>query len=230
MGASLLAILLLGAGVGVRVDVVDQVSVQDAAEITETFVSEVRTRTRGRVVAPSLDSSSECVADDHCVQSTRLRSDVDDVVLLKLIMGLRRIRIVAEHYARGAPDPKAHELDLPRDRADWRASIAQLVKRMAFVPAPAERPPPISAEPIEPTKSLVPSWIAAGAGVALLGVGIGFGLSSRHARRASQDPTLMPDAFEDYADRTQAHAIVADVLFLTAGIGLVTAIALYFVD
>lgn len=141
-------------------------------------------------------------------------------VTVKLFGGLTLIRLLAE---RG--DISRIEIDLPRDRDQWldpldtaaRALFPELPKTEMVVatattaPAAAER-------------SIAP-WVVFGVGAVALAVGTGFGLSSRSAR--SQSTALMPGAeFERLADRTQSHAIVADVFFAVALLGGGTAAVL----
>lgn len=149
-------------------------------------------------------------------------------VTVRLFGGLTLIRLIAERA--DAPGGAARvEVDLPRERDLWLEPL-ELAARALFPELPktdaiTATATATTAAPAAKERSLTP-WIVLGASAAALAVGTGFGLSTRSAR--SQSEALPPGAeFDRLADRTQAHAIVADLFFLAALIGGGTAAVLY---
>lgn len=142
------------------------------------------------------------------------RALTDEVVVVEVIGGLTLVRVVATRGVR-----PAIEADVARDEPD--ADVRRLAARLF----PEGRVAPVvdvtatATVATGPAETSVAPWLVLGASAVVMGVGIAFGASSRSARADSQDPMLTMEEFDRLADRTQSHAVVADVSFAAAAIG-----------
>jgi hypothetical protein len=143
------------------------------------------------------------------------------VLLVRVIGGVKNLRLIVARFPSERPG-SVLEADVPRDPNAWPDALGDLARRVfaddgppartATVAGPktAIRPPPPRIGPA--------TWISFAGGAAILAVGIGFGLESHHARVESQRTDLTDPQFDTLANRTQAFAIIADVLYAAAAV------------
>lgn len=224
MGA--LPLLLMAQTVGLHLSAATDLPQDEAAKIVRTFATAIEART-GQDIRVDDPLWAGCRAGQSCVAEVRVRTRADRLVLVEVIAGLTLLRVVVV-----VDDAAPVEADVRRDDPgeDLEALAARLFEAKAIgdVVPPPPPPPPFAA-----TTTAEPSywpWVALGGAAVALAVGIVFGLSSRSARADSQDPNLTPEAFDVLADRTQTHAIVADVGFVLAAVGAVTTGVLWAVE
>jgi hypothetical protein len=136
---------------------------------------------------------------------------------IRVLGAVRYLRVEIERRGPGPGAPRA-EVDLRREPDLWPVELERMMISLLGPPSASvaiEAPPTIPPPPEDPS---VAPFVLAGVGVAALAIGIGFGISSASARNNSERPEISDAEFEDYADRTQAHAIVADIGFIVAAV------------
>lgn len=221
MSSAWLAVLVT-APIGVHLGEAIDLPRADAIAVVRTLADAIADHTRRDVhvddpLWPACDSGG-------CIDDVRARTRARDVVLVRVIAGLTLIRVIA-HRVGAAPV----EVDVTHDRLG--AECRSLARRLFPEGAPPPVTPPLVAAAVpRPELPSVAPWVVVGGAAVALAVGVGFGASSRSARVDSQDPALSPDDFDRLADRTQSHAIVADVSFVVAAVAAVTAGVLWWTD
>lgn len=230
-----LALVLL-ASVEVRVQDARGVSSEEARSIAEGIRAAVAERT-GREAA--LASKSPCGQSAECLAELS-KAGATDFVFIRLIGVPTRIRLIAERA--GARETRS-EVDLTRAKGSWPVLFGGVAEHLfpeerppPPPPALAEPPPPppaITAPPPQPAPDEGPSyapWLLAGAGVAVLAVGIGFGASSRSARRSAATEPHTLEELQDLEDRAIGHGIAANVMFGVGGAGVLGGLIWWLVE
>lgn len=236
MGLALLvafsAISAAGAGVGLRLQEAGELPYEDATRLVAELGRALEDAC-GRPVAIDDPIWSRCSGDEQCIAQIRERTRAGDVVLVRVFGSLTIARVVTERFVDGEKAPRRAEIDVPRDASAWRERLEEL----ADLVCPASEKTKIVQSPvIEKIETTPPAqpffdralpWMILGAGALAAAAGVGFGISSSNARSDSQNPAISQAEFEELADRTQAHAIAADVLFVAAAAGVAAGIVLF---
>lgn len=223
------ALTLISATVGLHLEQVVDLPLARALELAGQLSDAIEARTGARAVVDD-PVWSTCKSDDRCLGQIRARTGAETILLLRLVGGVQRVRLVVERFPElEVLEPRVEQdvsLDPTAADAELRVLAARLfAEGIAARPPAVETAPPVELPPDEPP-SLLPTWLCVGASAALLGAGVAFGASSASARSDSQDPLLDDPGFEALADRTQRHAWVANVLYVAAGVSLAAGTAL----
>lgn len=212
----MLPMLLVSAVVGLRIDDVAELPLERAVELATAIGRAIEQDGGGSFVVDD-PSWSRCTEADRCLGELRARTG-PSLVLLRLYAGLTQIRVDAER-----PDPSGRSatLDVPLDPSRWPQAVHPLVH--ALFPeldhrAPAEvllvaAPPP---GPAAEVRAL--PWVIAGAGVALLMVGVVCGVVSRNARSEVETVEHAPPDIAQLSSTTKTYGLAADLLFGGAGL------------
>ncbi|MCK6551049.1 hypothetical protein L6R52_34750 [Myxococcota bacterium] len=230
--AALLALVAATQGLGLRLEEAGEITPDEAVALTRALAARIEARCGATVV---IDDPlwPGCVGQERCIDAIRARTGDGDVVLLRVFGGLTKARVITERFAAGADGATRAELDVPRDAGGWAEPLTELAGRLCPTVQVSHGTGTLTidvAAPVAPEGPRVLPWVLGGTGVALAVVGIAFGASSASARADAADPTLSDAAFDALADRTQAHAITADVLFVAAGVSAVTGLVLALIE
>jgi hypothetical protein len=165
--------------------------------------------------APLIDDPlwTQCEHRDRCVEEISARLGTQEVLLVRLLATPNLIRLTADRFSRAKARPERLEAELPRDRSGWARSLRPLATRL--VPEVAALPPaPVLPPPHPEARTPWLGWIAIGAGVALGGVGLGFGLSNRSLSQEIDSGRAFTDAaYRPLADKRMEHGVIADLAF-----------------
>jgi tetratricopeptide (TPR) repeat protein len=141
----------------------------------------------------------------------------DPILLFNLGRALERLGDVDgaidayERYLRDAPDAS--------DRPTVEARIAELRGEPATGGGDAPPPDPETGPDREPRRTGAAPWAIAGAGAAVLGAGIGFGVVSRGRHDDAVDEPVQQEA-RDLQDQARTFATLANISFVVGGLVL----------
>lgn len=223
-----LTLLLLGAGVGLHLEQVAELSLEDASAVAIELVQALEPRVGGAAV---LDDPlwPDCGRRDRCAEEVRQRTSASELVYLRVLGGPTKIRLIAERLQPGLSHPPQTRT-LPRDQKSWASELGELATALypEVLPAPAEEPalvalPPVAAPPSRAWVPLVPI----GVGVVLAGVGVGFGLSSRSTRETLETTALPEEEYQAGLSKMRTHGLAANLLLGTAVIAAATGVVLW---
>lgn len=233
--ALFLALAAATQGLGLRLEEAGEIPDDEALALTRALATRLEARC-GAPVAVDDPLWSGCAGQDRCIDTIRGRTGGGDVVLVRVFGGLTKARIITERFSAASEAPMRAELDVPRSVEGWAPPLTDLAARICpeGQMSSGTGSPALAIDPLASStgasKARVWPWVLGGSGVALAAVGVAFGASSASARRASADPTLSEPAFEALADRTASHAITADVLFVAAGVSLLTGLVVALIE
>lgn len=207
----MLGLLLLGATLALHVEEVGEVPPPLGAALVETLADLAAQRTGLTVVID--DERGECLAGQPCAAAVASRTSASEVVLVRLLGGPLRVRVVLEHVGRA----RRGEADVARSwTPEARDALAALVAEVLEAPAPegtAAAGPPLIAPALE--APAVP-WLAAG----LVGAGVASAVGATIMGAMSQSTTdeLRAGSSEVVAlgDEARSQALVSHVLWAVA--------------
>jgi hypothetical protein len=229
-------VLVAMSAVEVRVEDARGVSGDEARAIADGLKSAIAERLQLEV---AIESKSPCGQTPACLEQL-MKSGATDFVFVRLIGVPTRIRLIVERL--GARDARS-EVDLTRARGSWSVVFGGVAEHL-FPEPPVAPPPPVVAAPPPPPPSIAPPpivpppedgpnlapWLLAGAGVAVLAVGIGFGVSSRSARSSAANEPHTTEELESLEDRAIGHGIAANVMFGVGGAGVLGGLIWWLVE
>lgn len=223
LAAPSVGLLLLGSGVSVHLEEYGEIALEEATAFVERVQRAVEEKTARRVVVDD-PLWPDCQERSRCIDAIRARTDTEDVVLLRLFSGPTKIRLIAERLSLDSARDSRIERNIPKEPEAWPTQAADI--STALFPetgaARAERIVDTSVADEGVTVMAVLPWVSIGISAAALGVGAGFGFSSRGARNAlTGDAPLEDQEFRDTFDRMQTHGRVANGLFVTSAVALV---------
>lgn len=214
--------------VGVEVTEVADVAPLEAAVLVDELARALERQARAEALVMGTPAAPCPIGSPRC---TRVIPDlVEARVSVRLFGGLSMVRVEATVHGSDVRTTQG-AADVPRDAELARAGLAELAERL-FPERLVAIEPLTTAGAITPgTRLLVPPepaeardttwlWLGGGAAVALAAAGVAFGVSSSSARSDAETPGVDPLVFEPLADRAQAHGWAANVLFVSAAIGL----------
>lgn len=237
MGLLAIALTLAGATVGIRLEESEELSIEEAMQITEAFGRAIEARSG---LTPVIDDPvwGVCRAADRCLSEVRSRTGANDVVLVRLFGAPKKVRLVAQKFRLGMPPDQRYEINVPIEREAWNAPLEEAARNMfepkvelkARVEPPKlelhKDPPPIA--PASET-SIAP-WVLIGAGATALIAGSVLGLSSRSARGAVETEPHTDAEVEELTDRLKVHGWTANVLFSVSVLSVAGGAALLFLE
>lgn len=237
MGLLAIALTLAGATVGIRLEESEELSIEEAMQITEAFGRAIQARSG---LTPVIDDPvwGVCRAADRCLPEVRARTGASDIVLVKLFGAPKKIRFVAQKFRAGLPPDQRYEINVPIEREAWSAPLEEAARNM-FEPkvelkARVEPPkveltkdPPATA-PVEETS--VAPWVLIGAGATALIAGSILGLSSRSARGSVETEPHTDAEVEELTDRLKVHGWTANILFSVSVLSAAGGAALLLLD
>lgn len=227
LGAAV-GLLLVGAGVGLHLEQVAELTLEDASALAFQLGQALEPRVGG---APVIDDPlwPECARPDRCVDEVRLRTRAQELVYLRVLGGPTKIRLIAERLEPGRSHPPITR-NLTRERVTWAPELAALA--LALYPVALARAPDESAvwtppPPPPPAETNLVPLIPLGVGVAAAAVGVGFGLSSRALRQDLENGAIPDAEYDREVEHMRAHGLVANLLFGTAAVAGATALILW---
>ena len=232
MAAIALALGLVFSDVGLHLEDVAGLSIEDAMALAERLGEALAPRAGGRYV---LDDPlwPECSGPGRCISEVQLRTKADEVVYVRLYAGPTRIRLIAERVT--GPKRLPVEDDLPRQGSPADARWDRMAVRLFPEPLSSSAPslgPQLVPAPASPDGRAFGPWpyVTAGTGVVAVAVAGAFGVSSRSARSRIESEPLSNAAFERELSRMTDHGNVANVLFAVGGTLMVTGVVLWLLD
>lgn len=226
--------------VGVEVAEVADVAPLEAAVLVDELARALERQARAEALVMGTPAAPCPIGSPRC---TRVIPDlVEARVSVRLFGGLSMVRV--EATVTGA-DVRTTQgaADVPRDAELARAGLAELAERLfperlvaleplttAGAVTPGTHTLGPTPEPPAEARDMTWLWLGGGAAVALAAAGVAFGVSSSSARSDAETPGVDPLAFEPLADRAQAHGWAANVLFVSAAIGLAVGAVGYLSD
>lgn len=213
-----LGLLALGASLGLSVDAIGDVPAGFRADLTLELTRQVQLLEGSSVVLD--EEGSECMAGSQCVAELRSRTSSLDVLILRVIGGPIRLRIVAE---RTTPGERVFstELELLRDQLDARAVASKLSVALGFESTTTAEPVALDEGP-----SSAQWWaVSLGAvGLASLGTGLGFAASSQAASDELSTVGLSNARLLELDERSDRDAVVANILFGVAATAVLSGV------
>jgi hypothetical protein len=216
--------------VGVEVAEVADVAPLEAAVLVDELARALERRARAEALVVGTPAAPCPIGSPRC---TPVIPDlVEARVSVRLFGGLSMVRV--EATVRGSEVRSTQgAADVPRDAELARAGLAELAERLFPERLVALDPPTTAVGITQGAHTLGPApappaeargttwlWLGGGTAVALAAAGVAFGVSSGSARSDAETPGVDPLLFEPLADRAQAHGWAANVLFVSAAIGL----------
>lgn len=218
--------------VGVEVAEVADVAPLEAAVLVDELARALERQARAEALVMGTPTAPCPIGSPRC---TRVIPDlVEARVSVRLFGGLSMVRVEATVHRSDVRTTQG-AADVPRDAELARAGLAELAERLfperlvalepltapgAVGPGTHTLGPGSVPEPPAEARDTTWLWLGGGAAVALAAAGVAFGVSSSSARSDAETPGVDPLAFEPLADRAQAHGWAANVLFVSAAIGL----------
>lgn len=215
--------------VGVEITEVADVAPLEAAVLVDELARALERRARAEALVMGTPAAPCPIGSPRC---TRVIPDlVEARVSVRLFGGLSMVRVEASVHGADVRTTQG-AADVPRDAELARPGLAELAERLfperlvaLAPPAPATSdthtltPAPLVPPPVE-ARNTTWLWLGGGAAVALAVAGVAFGVSSSAARSDAEAPGVDAVAFEPLADRAQAHGWAANILFVSAALGL----------
>jgi len=219
-----IGLLLIGATVALPVESVGAISPEARRAAVLELTQAIESESGHRVILDDDDAS--CGAGEPCVSAIRSRTSTFDVVLVQMVLGPLRLRVLAQRIGPTAADER-------RSAADVKAGAplgetAAAIARELFPKGPAKPADVVAAPPpiVEPSRT--PAWIAFGTAAALTGVGVALGVSSHSAiDTLRQTGGGSASGIEDLAGQASGQAVVANILFLAAAGAMITGVGLW---
>lgn len=226
--------------VGVEIVEVTDVAPLEAAVLIDELARALERRARAEAVVVGTPAAPCPIGSPRCA---RVIPDlVEARVSLRLFGGLSMVRVEVAVRGSGVRSTQG-AADVPRDAELARPGLAELAERLFPERLVAIAPPDVAAPGPRGPTTLTPGpegsaplaardttwlWLGGGAAVALAAAGVAFGVSSSAARSDAEAPGVDAVAFEPLADRAQAHGWAANVLFISAALGLAVGAVGYF--
>lgn len=217
-----LATLLVGADPGFAVHVASSADVAPRTALAVADRLEARLQARlGRPGVVSLSEWGDCPRD--CAGDVRRRTGAGTVVLLRLVGGVTRVRVVAERFEAGPRAITRSVVDLEADADDdWDVGLdAVAVDLWPDAPPPPDTHPALTSAGPAPATTRWAPWVTTAAGAAAVGVGVGFGVSSRDAGRTLESTVLDATTRDELEGRQRTHGLLANTLIVTGGVAVV---------
>lgn len=232
-----LGLALAGSSVALHVEDTKGLSGDDVAGLLDGLAEAIGTRV-GSPLSVEREASGACDRSELCLGDIRKRTGAEEVVLLRVVGGATRIRLVASRrdldpglpsspgFVRGGE--RELQVDLERDRTTWPASFAGVAVALfpesgpppAVEAAPAPRFDPASPAPALAKADVAPYVVLGGAAVALAaGAALGaYNLSLVNEGERARDPARVAEL----RDEVFATGLGANVLLSAAVVGALT--------
>ena len=221
--------LMTIASLGVHLEEVVDVSLRDATEVAQSFARSVEGRTG---LAPRVDDplSPRCAPPGRCLGNVAARTNAEDLVFVRLIGGVTKIRVIARRYRRDGTQVAQASVTLPRDPSVYETQLDRLSallfserfrptrtdpRVMVLTPPREERSVWLQAAP----------WVVLGVGVTAGAVGVAFGRSSASAQDRIRSEELTGAAYTDALNQMRDHGTAANVLLGVAVGTTITGVA-----
>lgn len=210
-------LLSAGASAGVHVVETKDVGPESARRVADLLARSLETGGQEAHVGHLV--WTDCTEERACARELAASDRTDTVVLLRLFQTPSVLLVVAQRARGDGASVVSASAKLPRDGA-WEAELERLAR--ALFPDLSTRLTAETWPVVAPVRSDTPWLLYGGIGATvLLGVGIGFGASSRTARDRLLDGRSGPENIDPLRDRMQAHQTAANLFFggalLTAG-------------
>lgn len=209
-----IGLLLVGAAIGLHADIVGELPKAQAQELIGAVERAAAKRAQVPVVLDEQEGG--CDEIERCITAVRSRTSSFELLLLRLVAGPTKTRVIAEHYtaeATSVPDARS-EVDLSRDPQSWGEAVERLVA--AIVPIRSAKDP-ASLLSVAPVRARAFPWagtLTTGAGAALLAVGAGLAVGSAGSRSSASGSARMPEDTRALLSSAGTQAILADVALI----------------
>lgn len=230
MAELILASLLITASVTVRVEDAPGVTPEETRLVSEALAAAIQERT-GATHALDLARDYPCDREDRCLEEIRARTGAEEVVLVKLLGALTKIRLLAEAVNLGSGSRRNAQADLPREQEGWKAPLAgvalilfpggiqQTISPRAKAAPPPATAPPASPETQRPQEGTTPAelvaqgpapaaesdptpWIVLGTSIGVLAGGTVLGILAQDARDSLESPEYLTLSPGEVSSRT----------------------------
>lgn len=217
-----LALILIRADVVVHLEEAGEVSIEEALAVCESLGAAITSRIGE---PPQIEDVlwSSCDRSDRCISEIRARTSASRIVMVRVFGAPTALRVIAERFDTAA-SARRETFDLPRDRAAWRALIAQAAEKLFPEPPPARAAVAVVAPPLVDDPARVAPYVLLGGTAIAAAFAIGFGLSNNDARSEIEQAGIVR-ADRDYqtiADRQYTHGLIANIAI---GAAATTAVA-----
>jgi hypothetical protein len=211
-----LPLLWLGAGIGVHLEEVEEVSPEAARSVLDSLGTALLART-GTIATADDPVWTECDSGDRCLENIRARTQAGELVMLRVFGGPKSTHLVAERIDAKNASKQHAKLTVEGTAMPDAAALAPLARELFPEPrAPTKLElSDAGGRALSPAPSYGP-WILLGAGAVAAGVGILFGASSRSAGDRVAHEVLPGPESDDLSSRRDTHAFAANMLFGTA--------------
>jgi hypothetical protein len=220
-----LAALLIGApgSVVLHLEEVLELPKSEALALRDSLAAELRAR---RPVATTRDAIG-CDTPDRCVAQLRAQTGAEEVVLLRIIGGPRRIRLVAERIRPAPLSPLSAEASLSRAPAEWNAALKEISEGIFPVLTTAPLVEHLSSEPSAGSAigARLAPWGLLLAGLALAGGGLAVTLDRASAERAIEARRETDAEFRSDLGRLSVDGALGPLLLSLSAAGLLTGVA-----
>lgn len=221
--------LLAVSNIALHVEEVREVSTTSTSKLLYSLASAIELRTGREVVLDSSDRVS-CQGKTRagCVAKIRGTNRGGDVVMLVLVGGITKLRVIGQRFVAGDVSEE-HMMDLPRRSEEWEPVLRKFVEgiypearmvgsRDVYQPARGE------------TSNHLPSWIALGTAAVSTAVAIGFEVKSG---RAEDDLSMGVHSAEEAQDLIDEHRTaqrISSGFLIAAGVSLGAAMIFELLD
>jgi hypothetical protein len=218
-------LLPLIASVGIHIEQRVGVDPARTASIALSLARAIEAQSGVQVQVDALDAGV-CAKDQRCLDEVRARLGATELILLRVVGGITRIRLVGSRLGPRGVEPSINEAtDLASDGADQRSRIGALVARL--FPEPTRSSREIGAV-LSPAAAAREPWLWRGSAIAAaLSAGVGSFLliqseNEHHDLETQQllDPQYFSTRDQMHRDRALGGALIAAAVVL-AGSALV---------
>lgn len=141
---ALVLAVVTGTTITVRVEDAPGMSPSDVTEVSRAFADALQTRTGA---SPKIDlfSDAPCDSEDRCTDAIKERTGADEIVFVKLLGALTKIRFLAEAVTLESGSRRSAQADLSKDKETWASSFEGLAI-LLFPNAQQAEPPKVATE------------------------------------------------------------------------------------
>ncbi|MFO0726518.1 MAG: hypothetical protein U1E65_22220 [Myxococcota bacterium] len=208
-----LGLVLIGATVGVHVETLGALSPGETDELVQAILHQAGARTDARLVLD--EERGGCTEIDKCITAVRSRTSSFELLMVRIVAGPRKIRVIVEHFLPEATSlaDRRGETELSREPKSWGEPLGALLDPIVLRAAPAEvRGPSVAPLPPRPFP-----WLAAGSlagGAALTGIGVGLALLSSGSASSLRSAQMDAPSTNAAIGQVGSTAVAADVLWI----------------
>ena len=226
MSSAAIAVMLIGSVV-VRVEEARGVPAADVAAALDVLDSVVTVRTAKPARRDQAPLPDGCAAAQACADAIRQRNSALDLLVVRFIGIPAKVRMIVERIGKSES-----QIDLPAERATWRARITVVGHELFADMPPTTRAAPSShvlAEPMQPAQPKLLPWVLIGGGIVAGAIGVSFGMQNRIARREAS-LTTDQNRYDELDRQAFLTGLGANVLYGLAIASVATGTVMFLTD